>query len=65
MASPSKVITDANNEVHKLLLKDLRNRPDGIKSYFYYFKAPIWWQYSIMIPELQFSPHSGVTVIAN
>ena len=42
MASPSKVITDANNEVHKLLLKDLRNRPDGIKSYFYYFKAPIW-----------------------
>lgn len=32
MPTPSKVINDSSNEVHKLLLKDLGNRPDGIKA---------------------------------
>lgn len=67
MPTPSKVITDSSNEVHKLLLKDLGNRPDGIKA------VSIIWNKS---PNLEiifchnsrntkFFLHSGIMVIAN
>lgn len=66
MPTPPDVIADSSNEAHQLLLKDLGNRPHGIKAASVISnKSPNSVTIFDHDATNSFPPDSGIKVIAN